>query len=217
MIAALFPAPRLRLGVLNEGPRRRCTAIRRHAIALRDRCGRRSVGRAPNAAFRAGFARAGSSTNGLFHGGVPSSTARRRVVRINPYDFVRQDKSLRRRMIHSMSESKLGVRLRALRMKKKLSLQELADKIGASKAHVWDLEQGKTRNPSLGLLTELSRALEVSIAELVGEGEETAGSENPQLAPLFRDLRGLTPEQLDLIRTMTEKLREMKDGNKSDG
>ena len=116
-----------------------------------------------------------------------------------------------------MSESNLGLRLRALRMKKKLSLQELADKIGASKAHVWDLEQGKTRNPSLSLLTELSRALDVSIKDLVGEGEETQGNENPQLAPLFRDLRGLNPEQLELIRTMTEKLREMKDGNKSGG
>ena len=116
-----------------------------------------------------------------------------------------------------MSESNLGLRLRALRMKKKLSLQELADKIGASKAHVWDLEQGKTRNPSLSLLTELSRALDVSIKDLVGEGEETQGSENPQLAPLFRDLRGLNSEQLELIRTMTEKLREMKDGTKPGG
>lgn len=116
-----------------------------------------------------------------------------------------------------MSESNLGLRLRALRMKKKLSLQVLADKIGASKAHVWDLEQGKTRNPSLNLLTELSRALDVSIKDLVGEGEETQGNENSQLAPLFRDLRGLNPEQLELIRTMTEKLREMKDGNKSGG
>lgn len=120
-------------------------------------------------------------------------------------------------MILGMSESNFGLRLRTLRMKKKLSLQQLADKIGASKAHVWDMEQGKSRNPSLSLLTELSKALEVSIKELVGEGEDTAESENPQLAPLFRDLRGLTPEQLDLIRTMTEKLRGMNDGGGTEG
>jgi len=94
-------------------------------------------------------------------------------------------------------------------MKNKLSLQELADQIGASKAHVWDLEQGKTKNPSLALLTELSRALKVPIKELVGESEETSSTDRPELAPLFRELRGLTPEQLEIVRTMAEKLRAM--------
>lgn len=115
-----------------------------------------------------------------------------------------------------MADSNLGVRLRAFRMKKKLSLQQLADKIGASKAHIWDLEQGNTKNPSLGLLTELSKALEVPIKDLIGESSETVDAESPQLAPLFRDLRGLNSEQLELIRTMTEKLKEMGGGNKPD-
>jgi transcriptional regulator with XRE-family HTH domain len=113
-----------------------------------------------------------------------------------------------------MNESKLGLRLRALRMKKKLSLQELADKIGASKAHVWDLEQGKTRNPSLSLLTELSRALDSSIKDLVGEAEEVTEGEEVELGTLFRDLRGLDSATLEVIRTMTKTLREMKDGKK---
>lgn len=116
-----------------------------------------------------------------------------------------------------MATSPFGARLRALRMKKKLSLQQLADKIGASKAHIWDMEQGSTKNPSLTLLTDLSRALDASIKDLVGEGEEATADENPQLGPLFRDLRGLSPKDLELIRTMTEKLREQGDGKKSDG
>lgn len=116
-----------------------------------------------------------------------------------------------------MADLNFGARLRTFRMKKKLSLQELADAIGASKAHVWDLEQGKTKNPSLALLTSLSRALGVSIKELVGEDGEVTENEPAQLAPLFRDLRGLSPDQLELIRAMTEKLREMSDGDKSGG
>lgn len=120
-------------------------------------------------------------------------------------------------MMSSMAEMSFGARLRTFRMKSKLSLQQLADAVGASKAHIWDLEQGKTKNPSLGLLTELSKALNVPIKDLVGEGEETGSSDNPQLAPLFRELRGLTPDQLDLIKTMTEKLKGMGDGNKTDG
>ena len=67
-----------------------------------------------------------------------------------------------------MTATNFGARLRALRMKSKLSLQGLADKVGASKAHIWEMEQGNTKNPSLALLTELSRALNVPIKELVG-------------------------------------------------
>lgn len=108
------------------------------------------------------------------------------------------------------------MRLRTFRMKKGLSLQQLADKVGATKAHIWEMEQGRSQNPSLALLTSLARALDVSIKMLVGESDAT-DAEPQQLGALFRDLRGLTPEQLDLIRTMTDKLREMKDGNKPDG
>lgn len=129
------------------------------------------------------------------------------VVKMDLYDFV----------WISMADSNFGARLRDFRMKKKLSLQELADTVGASKAHVWDLEQGKTKNPSLGLLTSLSRALDVSIKDLVGESGELSENEPKELAPLFRDLRGLTSDQLELIQAMTNKLREMGDGDKSGG
>lgn len=102
-----------------------------------------------------------------------------------------------------------ALRLRKFRMAENLSLQQLADKIGASKAHIWDLEQGKTKNPSLSLLTELSRALNVPIKDLIGESEAT---DDPKLAPLFRDLRGLDSADLELIKTMTEQLRARRNG-----
>ena len=130
------------------------------------------------------------------------------VVQIEPYDFVGDQ---------FMSASTFGVRLRGFRMKKKLSLQQLADQIGASKGHVWDLEQGNTKNPSLDMLTALSRALDVPIRDLVGEGEEAVAGDDVKLAPLFRDLRGLRDDQLDLIRTMTEKLRGMSDERSKTG
>lgn len=105
----------------------------------------------------------------------------------------------------------LGSRLRKFRMAKNLSLQGLADAVGGSKAHIYDLETGKTKNPSLSLLTELSRALGVPIHELVGESENTDDS---QLTPLFRDLRGLDRSDLQLIKSLTEQLRGRKDDGK---
>lgn len=99
-------------------------------------------------------------------------------------------------------------------MAQNLSLQKLADAIGASKAHIYEMETNRSSNPSLALLTALARELKVPIKDLVGEGTEIVEGEASELAPLFRDLRELTADDLDIIKTLTDKLREKKDGNK---
>jgi transcriptional regulator with XRE-family HTH domain len=99
-------------------------------------------------------------------------------------------------------------------MAKKLSLQKLADAVGASKAHIYELETNRSSNPSLALLTALARELKVSIKDLVGEGTEVVEGEASELAPLFRELRSLTSDDLEIIKTLTDKLREKRDGNK---
>lgn len=96
-----------------------------------------------------------------------------------------------------------------------LSLQKLADAVGASKAHIYEMETNRSSNPSLTLLTALARELKVPIKDLVGEGTEIVEGEASELAPLFRDLRELTADDLDIIKVLTDKLREKKDGNKS--
>ena len=50
----------------------------------------------------------------------------------------------------------LAERLRVLRADKKVSLQVVADAVGISKPHVWELEKGKTQNPSLELLMKFA-------------------------------------------------------------
>lgn len=114
-----------------------------------------------------------------------------------------------------MEISSFGLRLRRARMAQNLSLQKLADAVGASKAHIYELETNRSRNPSLALLTSLARELKVSIKDLVGEGTDVVEGEASELAPLFRELRSLSSEDLEIIKTLTDKLREKKDGNKS--
>jgi len=63
----------------------------------------------------------------------------------------------------------LAAKLKELRIKHKKSLQEVADEVRASKAHIWDLETGKSKNPSLELLVKLAKCFKVSVADLVGE------------------------------------------------
>lgn len=58
-------------------------------------------------------------------------------------------------------------RLRLLRQHARLSLQEVGDAVGISKAHAWELETGKADNPGLKVLIGIARAFRVPLAALV--------------------------------------------------
>lgn len=96
--------------------------------------------------------------------------------------------------------------LKTHRIKKGYSLQKLADLVGVSKAHIWDLETLRATNPSLEVLQKLSTALDVPIAGLVGESpdSESAGDE---AVVMYRDLKTLDPEDRETIKLMMERLK----------
>jgi len=62
----------------------------------------------------------------------------------------------------------LGEAIKTRRGQRNMSLQDVADKAGIAKNHVWDLEQGKSRNPSVQTLLGLSEALEMDACTLAG-------------------------------------------------
>ncbi len=84
----------------------------------------------------------------------------------------------------------LAVRLQNLRTAKQQSLQEVADAIGASKAHIWELEKGTAKNPSIELVRKLADYFEVSISRLVGESPDEDGDDE-QLLVIYRQLKSL--------------------------
>jgi transcriptional regulator with XRE-family HTH domain len=49
-------------------------------------------------------------------------------------------------------------RLRQLRLRAMLSLNEMADRLGTSRIQIWRLEQGRSGNPSLGTISRYLRA-----------------------------------------------------------
>ena len=57
--------------------------------------------------------------------------------------------------------------VKPLRKRQKLTLQEVADLVGTSKSHVWELENGKRNEPSLSMAVRLAKALKVSVNKLV--------------------------------------------------
>lgn len=62
---------------------------------------------------------------------------------------------------------RVGERVRREREKTGLSLAQLADAAGLSKAYLLKVENGGT-NPSLGVLGQIADALDITIADLVG-------------------------------------------------
>ena len=104
----------------------------------------------------------------------------------------------------------LGSRLTHLRLDKGQSLQEVADAVGVSKAHIWELEKGRTDNPSMALVSRLADHFGVSLAAMVGEDPlaEDAG----KIGRMFRQAGDLNPDDLalldDMMRTMLKRRKK---------
>lgn len=100
----------------------------------------------------------------------------------------------------------LANKIKELRIKNAMSLQDLATKVGASKAHIWDLETGRAKNPTIELLVKLSNTLGTSVAELIGESADSDDDE-PEVLAMFRDLKELSGNDRETIKIMMERLK----------
>ena len=47
-----------------------------------------------------------------------------------------------------------------------MSLQEVADRAGITKSHMWELEQGRSVNPTIATVNGLAKALGIPFVEL---------------------------------------------------
>ena len=98
----------------------------------------------------------------------------------------------------------IGQRIRALRKEKKLSQQQLAEKVWISTTHMSHIENGSTKL-SLPVLVDLAAALGVSTNEILsGQGKESRGEDYAQVKEI---LDGCTEKQL---RILTEIVRSAK-------
>lgn len=104
----------------------------------------------------------------------------------------------------------VGARLKELRVKKGKSLQEVADAVGASKAHIWEIERGGSQNPSMELLKKLADFLGVSVSKLIGE--EPSSEEQEDLIVLYRDMKDLSDTDREVIMKLAKRLKEKKGG-----
>ena len=100
---------------------------------------------------------------------------------------------------------RLGTKIAKLRRQKKQSLQDVADAVGVSKAHIWEMEKGKATNPSMVLVTKLADHFGVTIAYLVGEDVESQDAER-DIQRMFRQAAQLDDTERQIIDDMIKSL-----------
>lgn len=107
----------------------------------------------------------------------------------------------------------LGARLKDLRLGKGVSLQTVADAIGFSKPHVWELERGSSKNPSFELIKNLANYYCVSVDFLAGDDEEGDGA-SPEIKAFARELssKDLSLNDIEVLRSTAEALSKKGNG-----
>lgn len=98
----------------------------------------------------------------------------------------------------------LASKLKDLRIRSGQSLQQVADGVGVSKAHIWELESGKSTNPGVELLRRLAEHFKVTVGFLAGDAQMTDDSAALQF---FREVEGLSEGDLKALREMAARLK----------
>ena len=101
-------------------------------------------------------------------------------------------------------------RLFSLRQKAGQSLQEVADAVGVSKAHVWELEKGRSANPSFELVRKLAHHFGVSVDVLAGDAAEP-GAKDMQVERIHRGLDALSQRDREVVEAMIRTLAGAKE------
>lgn len=100
----------------------------------------------------------------------------------------------------------LSAKLKELRRRKGQSLQAVGDAVGVSKAHIWELEKGTSKNPGLELMVKLAAHFGVTVAFLTDEESEPKDAAAKQF---FREYDGkLSQEDWDVLTSMAKRLKE---------
>jgi len=92
----------------------------------------------------------------------------------------------------------IGARLAELRLRKGKSLQDVADVVGVSKTHVWQMEKGRSENPSIELLKRFADYFSVPVEFLIGT--ESTSLEDVEAQQFFRDFKSLSEEERKILK-----------------
>lgn len=105
--------------------------------------------------------------------------------------------------------NKFGERIKELRTKKGLTLEQLASFTDSSKSYVWELENKDPPRPSVEKLSAIAVALGVTVDYLFGRDAQTL--EQAEDKAFFRKYNGMPEETRRQLREMAKILATKKD------
>lgn len=98
-----------------------------------------------------------------------------------------------------------GAKIRELRKKAGLTLEQLAEMTGSSKSYVWELENKSPPRPSAEKIDRIAKALGVTSDYLMDADADLSTAEDEAF---FRKYKGLDPDVKEQIRRITETFRK---------
>ena len=109
--------------------------------------------------------------------------------------------------------SALGARLRRLREAKKLTLQQVADAAGCTKAYILELEMKDGQRPSAERIQKIAQVLGVTMEDVMGTPMEQAPEASPEDVAFFREYAGMTEEEKRHYQDVLKMMFSRKSGD----
>ncbi|HZK01447.1 MAG TPA: helix-turn-helix transcriptional regulator [Anaerovoracaceae bacterium] len=106
-------------------------------------------------------------------------------------------------------QKQLGIRLRALRIIRQYSIEELAHKAGLNPAHLGKIERGE-RNFTIQSLDKIVKALETSYSIVFNFGKEIPPVDNPIIKKTVSYLTAMSTKEQDHIYKTVQMLADKK-------
>jgi transcriptional regulator with XRE-family HTH domain len=102
-----------------------------------------------------------------------------------------------------------GTRIKELRGKQKLTLEQLAQATRSAKSYIWELENKNPPRPSAEKLSLIAQTLGVTVDYLFGRDEQTL--ESAEDIAFLREYSGLPKDTKEQLRQMAKILGTKKD------
>ena len=109
--------------------------------------------------------------------------------------------------------SAFGIRLRRLREAKKLTLQQVADAVGCTKAYIWELEMKDGQRPSAERVQALAKVLGVTMGDVMGEPLQEVPQASPEDVAFFREYAGMTEDEKKDYQNVLKMMFSRKSGD----
>lgn len=104
----------------------------------------------------------------------------------------------------------VGAKLRALRIKEKLSQEQLATRSGVTSAYIGQIERGE-KNPTVMTVEKLCSSVGVTLAEFFDNSKQSDSRENAIYADIQKKLKGFNANQLELIDNVLTNMMKLTD------